>query len=88
MKKMLLGIAIAAALSGCGSESLEDVKSKSEPVVPYATVKYDPSAGVLSVPNDLLFLGTTDGTLNMPGETVTAGESSKLRRSRDESWCT
>ncbi len=75
MKKMLLGIAIAAALSGCGSESLEDVKSKSEPVVPYATVKYDPSAGVLSVPNDLLFLGTTDGTLNMPGETVTAGES-------------
>lgn len=69
MKKVLLTMAIATALYGCG-ESLEDVKNESEIVVPKVTasVAFDPSNGVISVPNDLLFLGTTDGTLNMPGE--------------------
>ena len=70
MKKVLLTMAIATALYGCG-ESLEDVKNESEVIAPArtaATVAFDPSNGVVSVPNDLLFLGTTDGTLNMPGE--------------------
>ncbi|KPV94927.1 Extracellular lipase precursor [Pseudoalteromonas sp. P1-9] len=70
MKKVLLTLAITTALYGCG-ESLEDVKNESEVIAPArtaATVAFDPSNGVVSVPNDLLFLGTTDGTLNMPGE--------------------
>jgi Pla-1/cef family extracellular lipase len=69
MKKVLLTMAITTALYGCG-ESLEDVKNESETVVPTVagSVAFDPSNGVISVPNDLLFLGTTDGTLNMPGE--------------------
>lgn len=62
-------MAIATALYGCG-ESLEDVKNDTTTVTPTVngSVAFDPSNGVISVPNDLLFLGTTDGTLNMPGE--------------------
>ncbi|WP_199611317.1 VolA/Pla-1 family phospholipase [Flocculibacter collagenilyticus] len=73
MKKLLLSISIASALglTGCGGgESLEDVKNNSEPVVAASRVLFDPSNGVLSAPNDLLFSGTTDGTLNMPDESA------------------
>ncbi|PAJ73932.1 hypothetical protein CJF42_13215 [Pseudoalteromonas sp. NBT06-2] len=66
MKKMLLGMAISTALLGCGGESLEEVKKDAVVVIPASTVIFDPSAGVLSTPNDLLFQGTTDGTLNIP----------------------
>lgn len=69
MKKMLLSLAITAALAGCGGgETLEDVKSDTPPVIPAATVKFDPVNGEISVPNDLLMSGTKDGTINIPGE--------------------
>jgi Pla-1/cef family extracellular lipase len=69
MKKMLLTIAVATGLYGCG-ESLEDVNNEAEAVIPTVTgsVPFDPANGVIAVPNDLLFLGTTDGTLNIPSE--------------------
>jgi Pla-1/cef family extracellular lipase len=35
---------------------------------PLSRVVFDPENGKLSVPNDLLFLGSTDGTLEMPDE--------------------
>lgn len=72
MKKLVLSLAIAGALglSGCDSESIKDVQNdvdKNGPVTtPTARVVFDPSNGVLSIPNDLLFSGTTDGTLNLP----------------------
>ncbi|AOT08939.1 VolA/Pla-1 family phospholipase [Pseudoalteromonas luteoviolacea] len=69
MKKLLLPLAVSAALAGCGGgETLEDVKQDTKPVMPVASVKFDPSNGVISVPNDILFSGTQDGTLNIPGE--------------------
>ncbi|MDQ9090838.1 lipase [Pseudoalteromonas haloplanktis] len=69
MKKMLLSLAITAALAGCGGgETLEDVKNDTPPVIPAATVKFDPANGVVSVPNDLLMNDTKDGTINIPGE--------------------
>ncbi|MEZ7278871.1 VolA/Pla-1 family phospholipase [Pseudoalteromonas sp. 68 DY56-GL68] len=69
MKKMLLSLAVATAITGCGGgETLEDVKNDNPPIVPTATVKFDPANGVISVPNDLLMSGTLDGTLNIPGE--------------------
>ncbi|MGO2169403.1 MAG: VolA/Pla-1 family phospholipase, partial [Pseudoalteromonas sp.] len=82
MKKMLLSLAVTAGLTGCGGgETLEDVKEDSTPVVPAATVKFDPAQGILSVPNDLLMQGTKDGTLNIPdeldeetGESITRAE--------------
>ena len=76
MKKMLLSLAITAALAGCGGgETLEDVKNDTPPVIPAATVKFDPANGVISVPNDLLMSGTKDGTINIPGELDASGTS-------------
>ncbi|NMM39394.1 VolA/Pla-1 family phospholipase [Pseudoalteromonas arctica] len=76
MKKMLLSLAITAALAGCGGgETLEDVKNDTPPVIPSATVKFDPANGVISVPNDLLMSGTKDGTINIPGELSVNGVS-------------
>lgn len=69
MKKMLLSLAITAALAGCGGgETLEDVKNDTPPVIPTATVYFDPANGDISVPNDLLMSGTKDGTINIPNE--------------------
>lgn len=68
MKKLLLSMAVASALAGCGGETLEDVKNETPTVSPQSTVVFDPAAGDISVPNDLLLSGTTDGTLNIPGE--------------------
>ncbi|MDK1313672.1 VolA/Pla-1 family phospholipase [Pseudoalteromonas ardens] len=80
MKKMLLSLAVSAALAGCGGgETLEDVKQESTAVTPSASIKFDPANGVISVPNDLLFNGTKDGTLNIPGELNDDG-SVKIQR--------
>jgi len=74
MKKLVLSVAIASilGLTACDDESIKDVQNEvaenGTAVTPSARVVFNPSAGVLSVPNDLLFSGTTDGTLNMPGE--------------------
>lgn len=66
---MLLSLAISTALVGCGGgETLQDVKQQTTPELPSASVKFDPSNGVISIPNDLLLSGTKDGTLNLPGE--------------------
>ena len=66
---MLLSLAISTALVGCGGgETLQDVKQQTTPVLPSASVKFDPSNGVISIPNNLLLNGTKDGTLNLPGE--------------------
>lgn len=72
MNKLAISIAVAVALglTGCG-DSLDDIKQDAvQPggtVVPSSRVLFDPSAAVpvLSVPNDLLFQGTTDGTLTL-----------------------
>lgn len=72
MKKLVLSLAIVSALglSGCGSETnedvIKDVAENGTPIVASARVVFDPSNGVLSVPNDLLFSGSQDGTLNLP----------------------
>jgi len=77
MNKLLVSLAVASALglAGCG-DSLQDLKndavSNDTVLVPVSRVVFDPTAGRVSVPNDLLFQGTTDGTLVMPGEAVAA----------------
>lgn len=77
MNKLLLSLAVASALglTGCGGESLQDIKDQQvaddKVLVPLSRVVFDPSNSKLSVPNDLLFQGTTDGTLEMPGEKLT-----------------
>ncbi|CAM3904470.1 VolA/Pla-1 family phospholipase [Rheinheimera salexigens] len=75
MNKLALSIAVAVALglTACG-DSLQDIKddAQANPIIPLSRVVFDPGASTprLSVPNDLLFQGTTDGTL-----TLDAGDS-------------
>lgn len=73
MKKLLISLAVGSALglTGCG-DSINDLKNESsgenKPLVPLSRVVFDPTASRVSVPNDLLFQGSTDGTLVMRGE--------------------
>jgi len=81
MKKLLLSVAIASALglSGCGGDTVAEIKEQAQSNgggnQPLSRIVFDPANSVVAVPNDLLFSGTTDGTLNMPGESVNLGES-------------
>ena len=94
MKKLVLSLAIISALglSGCGSETIEDVKKEvaenGTPVVATARVIFDPSNGVLSVPNDLLFTGTLDGTLNLPVSDPTDFSDPTVSMSALDGWST
>jgi len=78
MNKLVLSLAITASLglTACDSETVKDVQQEvaatGPAVTPSARIVFDPSNGVLSVPNDLLFQDTLDGTLNMPGEVSAA----------------
>lgn len=65
-----LAIASALSLSGCDDETISDVEKANDVAVQAdARVIFDPSSGNASdvaVPNDILFSGTQDGTLNFP----------------------
>ena len=94
MKKLVLSLAIASALglSGCDSETLQDVQNETAQngglVTPTARVVFDPAAGVLSVPNDILFSGTTDGTLNIPVDDPTNFGDPSVALSALDGWST
>jgi Pla-1/cef family extracellular lipase len=94
MNKLVISLAIASALglSACESESIKDVQQNVEKnnsaVVASSRVVFDPSNGVLSVPNDLLFQGTTDGTLNPPVEDPTNGADPFVALSALDGWST
>ena len=96
MKKLVLSLAIISALglSGCDSETIEDVKNdvaeNGTPVVASARIVFDPGADEprLSVPNDLLFSGTTDGTLNLPVDDATDFSDPTVAMSAIDGWST
>ncbi|WP_341501337.1 VolA/Pla-1 family phospholipase [Gallaecimonas sp. GXIMD4217] len=71
MNKKLISLAVAGALglAACGgSDDYKEQQANAEPVIATSFVAYDPGNSVVPVPNDLLFLDTTDGTLNIPVE--------------------
>ena len=87
MKKLALSLAIISALglSACDSETIEDVQKEvannGSAVKSLARIVFDPGAGAagLSVPNDLLFSGSQDGTLNFPAENLVDEDDNKIR---------
>ena len=59
----LLALA-SLTLGGCGEDRTTTNQDTLNPDGFYA--RFDPSNGVIPFPNNLLFSGTTDGTLNIP----------------------
>ncbi|WP_350996216.1 VolA/Pla-1 family phospholipase [Shewanella sp. TB7-MNA-CIBAN-0143] len=70
MKRLILGVAITSALglTACGGDSFNEAVDNAEPLVPVSHMQFDPANSKVPLPNDLLFSGTTDGTLSIPGE--------------------
>ena len=60
--------AVAVLLSGCGS----DVDSAAYDEKPGAFVRFDSESGAIPYPNNILFAGAQDGTLNIPYEATDA----------------
>ncbi|XQW83774.1 VolA/Pla-1 family phospholipase [Thalassotalea piscium] len=94
MKKLVLSLVIASSLglTACENETIKDVQKNigtEEPVITAsARVVFDPSAGNVSVPNDLLFQGTTDGTLNLPVDDPTDEADPFVALSALDGWST
>ena len=70
MKRLILGVAIASALglTACSEDSVNELRDKTEALTPESHMVFDPANSLVPLPNDLLFSGTTDGTLSIPGE--------------------
>lgn len=73
MKKLLISTSVAAALAlvGCGGgETMSDLQANTAQQKPFSRILFDPSAGNLNIPNDLLMIpadgATVDYTLNIP----------------------
>ncbi|MER2493722.1 VolA/Pla-1 family phospholipase [Catenovulum sediminis] len=70
MVQSKIGIAaiIVSLLSACDSETLNERKEQNQEnqLTASTRVTFDPANSVLSVPNDILFSETEDGTLNLP----------------------
>jgi len=65
-KKILAALIISScALTACDSE---DLPIKENENFSYSRLQFNPTGGQLPKPNDLLFSGTTDGTLQLPDE--------------------
>lgn len=96
MNKLVLSLAIAASLglTACDDESVKDVQQEvaqngSSLIIP-GRVIFDPSLGIagLSVPNDLIFQGSQDGTLEIPVEDPTDGSDPFVAASALDGWST
>lgn len=94
MKKLILSLSIASVLglTACDSETINDVQQNVEKnnstVTASARIVFDPTNGVLSVPNDLLFQDTQDGTLNIPIEDPTNASDPSIALSAIDGWST
>lgn len=73
MKKLLISTSVAATflLAGCGGDDLIEIQADAEKQRPPSRIVFDPTAGDLPLPTDLLFAlaeQTDDGTLEVPAE--------------------
>jgi len=68
MKNMFFSILIGLSLllSGCGDSSSTSVKVQAKEAGAY--IVFDSKGGNIPYPNNILFAGSADGTLNIPYE--------------------
>lgn len=63
----MTGVGLSVAMLGCGGDGVnEPLEAQSQAVPARMVPVYAPSTGSIPVPNDLLFSGSTDLTLNLP----------------------
>ena len=70
--RLIITAAIAATLMAC--EETPDTSAQDAINDSSFFAKFDPSTGVIPFPNNLLFQGSTDGTLSIPTAGLTGGE--------------
>jgi Pla-1/cef family extracellular lipase len=77
-KKILASLIISSfVLTACDSDSNSDNFDESlMPGDKSSRIQFSPKEGIVSLPNDLLFSGTTDGTLELPDETAAIAAAS------------
>lgn len=94
MKKLAVSLAIISALSlsACDNETIEDVQqdavANGSAVTPLSRIAFDPSNSVISIPNDLLYSESADGTLNLPVEDATDFSDPIVAMSALDGWST
>ncbi|WP_371372507.1 VolA/Pla-1 family phospholipase [Thalassotalea aquiviva] len=93
MKKLLLGLAVASAVSltGCDDETINDVQNDTgnvDTLLPNSRVVFDPKAERLSIPNDLVFSDTQDGTLNFGVDDPTDFANPRVALNALDGWST
>ena len=74
IKLFAIGAASLGFLSGCSSDSdynFEASEKRQADAAGATIANFDPAAGVFPLPNDLLFTGSQDGTVNIPVENPT-----------------
>ena len=76
MRKILVSICVAMSLLGCENDPGEALQNSIDTNSPAAV--FNPTAGKIPFPNDLLFQGTTDGTLNIPADPTNPADSPKI----------
>ncbi|MEO7431416.1 MAG: Ig-like domain-containing protein [Dokdonella sp.] len=75
--RLITTAAVAVSLVGALSASVAQAYDYTAPVPFHTTVNFDPANGVIPFPNDLLLLGTTDLTLNIPVDPNAADAGTK-----------
>lgn len=83
----LTGVGITVGLLGCsGNGSNPPLETQTESVPVRMAAKYAPSTGSIPVPNDLLFGGSQDLTLNIPGTDPTDFSNPQVAVNALDGW--
>jgi len=83
----ITGVGITVAMLGCGGDGVnEPLESQTVDVPVRMAAKYAPSTGSIPVPNDLLFGGSTDLTLNIPGTDPTEFSNPQVAINALDGW--
>ncbi|RTE86026.1 MULTISPECIES: VolA/Pla-1 family phospholipase [Gammaproteobacteria] len=90
MKKLLLSLSVASALglTGCLSDGTDAPVTDEEINSAAVRVVFDPGLSKISLPNDILLGGTTDGTLNIPVDDPTDYADPQVALGTLDGWST
>ena len=74
-------VVITFGLFGCQSDPGEDLQNSLNTPEVSNTAKaiFSPADSVIPFPSDLLFTGTTDGTLNIPVDPLNPADAPKIK---------